>query len=272
MAGREHDVADEGDDDRGESGDVGRPGRADRSPDSASLVLEHHVTHSKQRHHAQERERVHVGQGANSALEEDEQRGAEDKERDGNQMIRPPEPILRKQQLGHAAIKSKSPHQPGHPDVCSKNGSCKHEGSVCADPQAEILSSRIVRCLGQHVPVVRFEGGKVEDAQADDGEERVEAEDDEPGVEQRFGEHAPLLLLDVVRRRLEPRDSQHRRAEAEEDGEGPVVLERLLEIVGEDRGVLEGVQGPDKDQKHHRAHVDDKDADRNYRRLCDPHD
>eukprot|EP00961_Rhodomonas_salina_P130858 1761686-Rhodomonas_salina.4 len=226
VARREDDVADERDEHGGERREVGRPRRAHRPPDAPTLVLEHHVPDREQRHHAQERQRVDVGQRAHAPAERDVEHRAQQEEGDRDEVVGAPETVLGQEDLRQAAVECEPADQTRDADEGCEHRAREHERGVSADPEAEVLAARVVGGLGEHVAVVRLDGGEVEDAHADEGEERVEDEDECPRVEERLREDPTLLLLNVVGRRLEAGHAEHGGAEAKEQRERPVVLER----------------------------------------------
>jgi hypothetical protein len=122
------------------------------------------------------------------------------------------------------------------------------------------ISGRIT-CFCEHIPVVRLEGTEVKHAQANNGEDRIHDEDNDPRVEERLGKDTLLLLLDVVRRSLKTSNPEHRSAETKQDREGPVILQGLPKVIGKDLRVLHHVYPADEDEEDHRGHVHKKDSE-----------
>mmetsp|Transcript_26415 Transcript_26415/g.86834 ORF Transcript_26415/g.86834 Transcript_26415/m.86834 type:complete len:214 (+) Transcript_26415:1578-2219(+) len=119
---------------------------------------------------------------------------------------------------------------------------------------------------------MRLDGVEVQYPHADDGEGWIHQEHDQPSVEQSLEEHALLLLFDVVDRSFIPRDSEQGNAEAEDERQGPVVLERLAQVGCHDLGVLHHECGGHSNQEAHGRDMHDENSNRKEGALSDSQD
>eukprot|EP00960_Hanusia_phi_P053994 762517-Hanusia_phi.AAC.4 len=272
MVGSEEDVPEDSNGTERQRCKAGWPGSLDSPPDGSSLVLEDHRSDGVQAHDAQERKRVHVGKGPHTAVEQDEEEGANHKECERDEMIRPPPPVLSQKELRQAAIQCQPPCDARHADKGRDQGTQQHRASVSCNPEAKIFASSVICDLGKHISVMGLDGVEVQNTHAHDGEGRVHQEDDQPGVEQSLEEHALLLLLDVVDRGFIPCHSQQGHTEPKDERERPVVLERLAQVGCDDLRILHHESGCYRDEEAHRRYVHNEDSNGKEGTFSDPQD
>ena len=124
--------------------------------------------------------------------------------------------VLLQQELGQTAVECHAVDQPGHTDVTGQHGSTEHQRGVDGNQELQPAAGGHIAQVGQQVVLVEAHLLHGKNRQCQEGHGRIENRDGDPHVPQRLGKDSRFLFFNEVCGTLEPRDSQHRSTEPEE--------------------------------------------------------